>query len=431
MSAVIFFKQTTSFFIRAIFLLAGVLLTHLPVYALQPHEVLIIANLNVPESTELAEYYMSRRAIPRQNLLGVRVSSKETVSREEYMRDVLTPVREVLEARREMSPVRCLVLMTGIPLRIQPPAAALSVRAGQAGLNIELKKLEADLKLGARLTEPEKDEIAARIKELKGEIGKASLSDMGAALDSEIALALADGNYPLAMWIQNPFFEGFRGQKLRVEKRDVVMVSRLDGPSAQIVRRIIDDSLYVEANGLKGTAYFDARWPKPTNENLQGYAFYDNSIHNAAEQMRQSGRLDVVLDARSDLFQPGDCPDAALYCGWYSLAHYVDAFKWRRGAVAYHIASAECQTLKSGNSQVWCKRMLEEGVAATIGPVNEPYVQGFPVPEIFFGILSDGYYTLSEAYLLSIPFFSWQMVLVGDPLYRPFLVKPEAQAAER
>ena len=50
------------------------------------------------------------------------------------------------------------------------------------------------------------------------------------------------------------------------------------------------------------------------------------------------------------------------------------------------IASSECATLKQKGSQVWCKRMLEEGAAAVIGPVDEPYVQAFPVPEVFFGL---------------------------------------------
>ncbi len=27
---------------------------------------------------------------------------------------------------------------------------------------------------------------------------------------------------------------------------------------------------------------------------------------------------------------------------------------------------------------------------------------------------------LGESYLISIPYLSWQMVLLGDPLYQPF-----------
>ena len=133
----------------------------------------------------------------------------------------------------------------------------------------------------------------------------------------------------------------------------------------------------------------------------------------------------MIIDDRPELFEEGACLDAALYSGWYSLANYVDVFTWRQGAIGFHIASSECATLKRENSQVWCKRMLEEGVAATIGPVYEPYVQAFPMPDLFFTKLVEGYLTLGEVYLISLPFLSWQMVMIGDPLYLPF--KPAAE----
>lgn len=194
------------------------------------------------------------------------------------------------------------------------------------------------------------------------------------------------------------------------------MTSRLDGPSAKIVRRIIDDSIEAERDGIFGTAYFDARWKDPGKKKLSGYAFYDRSIHKAAQF--HSKILPVVLNDTQDLFQPGDCPNAVLYCGWYSLAKYIDAFQWAKGSVGYHIASNEAVTLRRKNSQVWCKRMLDNGIAATIGPTGEPYVQAFPVPEIFFNFLTEGYLTLAESYMVSLPFLSWKMVLIGDPLYR-------------
>ena len=53
-----------------------------------------------------------------------------------------------------------------------------------------------------------------------------------------------------------------------------------------------------------------------------------------------------------------------------------------------------------------------------IGPVGEPYVQSFPLPEIFFNFLTKGKLTLAESYLVSLPYLSWKQVLVGDPLYR-------------
>jgi hypothetical protein len=73
--------------------------------------------------------------------------------------------------------------------------------------------------------------------------------------------------------------------------------------------------------------------------------------------------------------------------------------------------------------------MLEKGVAATIGPVEEPYVQAFPLPELFFGLLLKGELTLVECYAASTPFLSWRMVLIGDPLYRPFAKSAEIRGA--
>lgn len=130
--------------------------------------------------------------------------------------------------------------------------------------------------------------------------------------------------------------------------------------------------------------------------------------------------MTTIVDAREELFTANGCPEAALYCGWYSLGRYIDSFVWQKGAIGYHIASAECMTLRDKKGTGWCLKMLEHGIAATIGPVYEPYVQGFPLPELFFTSLIEGHMSLGEAYLISLPYLSWQMVLIGDPLYQPF-----------
>ena len=64
--------------------------------------------------------------------------------------------------------------------------------------------------------------------------------------------------------------------------------------------------------------------------------------------------------------------------------------------------------------------MLEEGITATLGPVSEPYLLAFPLPEAFFGLLLTGKKSLVECYYLTKPFNSWRMMLIGDPLYNPF-----------
>jgi uncharacterized protein (TIGR03790 family) len=311
--------------------------------------------------------------------------------------------------------------MYGVPLKVQPAEMTAEEKHQVADLRKSREIVNKRIKaLDGRQKEQIK-KLRDKLSTIEKRISNLTKHDQRASFDSELALVLRD-DYPLSGWVPNPFFVGYRNENL--SRENILLVSRLDGPTDQIVKRIIDDSIEIEKTGLEGSAYFDARWKRPAeNQNKKpkiDYGFYDRSIHLAAERVAKSGRLPVVVNDKSELFKAGECPDAALYCGWYSLAKYVPAFTWQKGAVGFHIASSECSTLKSKNSRVWCKRMLEEGVAATIGPTSEPYVQAFPIPEIFFGLLVDGRLSLAECYALSKPFWSWQMVLVGDPLYRPF-----------
>ncbi len=393
------------------------------VLALSPDQVLVLANKNTRASVGLARYYMAQRGIPAKNLLELRVTEKESCSREDYEGKVVPRVRDYLRKNDPLGKIRCLVTVFGLPLKIMPPTMRREEKERMAGLKERRKALTRQLRALAPEEKEEWDRLGKESQALAKQIHILAKSNQRSSFDSELTLVRVEG-YPLEGWIPNPYFVGFRKRKLHFGKDRVMMVSRLDGPSEKIVRRIIRDSIQAERHGLKGTAYFDARWPKSdeakVNKMGTGYWFYDRSIQLGAERVQKSGRMKVVVNDKTELFQAGDCPDAALYCGWYSLGHYVDAFDWQPGAVGYHIASSECATLKEKKSRVWCKMMLEDGVSATIGPVYEPYVQAFPVPEVFFGLLVEGRLTLAECYALSLPFLSWQMVLVGDPLYRPF-----------
>ncbi len=285
-------------------------------------------------------------------------------------------------------------------------------------LDVKIKDIEDNIASGnyadSKIRAKKYDELSA-LKKSRNNFRK--YIDKVASLDSELSLVMKE-DYPLNMWLPNPFYLGFRTKTTSLKKSDVYMTSRLDAANQSIVKRIINDSIEAEKEGLKGSACFDARWKNPGTKKKSGYDFYDQSIHLAAKALSNKASIKVIINDEPGLFQKGESPDTALYCGWYKRAQYVDAFTWQKGSVGYHIASSECATLKNKGSQVWCKKMLDNGIAATIGPVGEPYVQSFPVPEIFFTFLTEGYLTLAESYLLSLPFLSWKMVLIGDPLYR-------------
>ena len=346
-----------------------------------PINVFIVVNENETKSMPLAVYYAQKRGIPEDHIIRIRTVTKEVCSRNEYEREIASPVRFFLQSRgRQDALSSCVVLMYGIPLRIADSEGKGSEKHGQSS----------------------------------------QIDDTCASVDSEMML-LYEPNYPLSGWIENPLLIGADNRNVFVDSTTMIMVARLDGPSPKVVSRIIDHSLEAEKNGLKGRAYFDARWPEAITDDMSGYAQFDRLIHRAARKIRKADVTPVILDSSTALFPEKSCPDAALYCGWYRLANYMDSFEWVTGAIGYHVASAECTTLKKKGSRVWCKMMIEKGVAATIGPVDEPYVQAFPLPDIFFECLLEGR-CLGESYLKSIPFLSWKMVLVGDPLYTPFAV---------
>jgi uncharacterized protein (TIGR03790 family) len=249
------------------------------------------------------------------------------------------------------------------------------------------------------------------------------------SFDSELSLIFWP-DYPLFRWQPNLMHYSY--DALGPSRRATMMVSRLAAPTLALAMKLVDTAVAVEQTGLTGKVYLDARGFEYNAKSDQrgSYGEYDQSLRDLAERLQQHTHLITVLDNKPELFQPGACPDAALYCGWYSLGKYVDAFQWRPGAVGYHPASMEAQTLTTPGSSVWCNAMLERGITATLGPVEEPYLLAFPLPDDFFSLLLTGRYTLVETYYRTCPFMSWVMVLVGDPLYNPFKNKPQLSESQ-
>ena len=256
--------------------------------------------------------------------------------------------------------------------------------------------------------------LSAMLDNLVGAVARIKGVETNASLDSELSMVMFD-DYDLYRWQPNEL-----KQRVLWIGTKTIMVSRLDGPGKDIVKGLIDKAIAAEKTGLKGNAYFDSRFGS-NNKSTSQYAEYDISIQKTAAIVEERTDFKVTQEQTGKLFAPGLCPDTALYCGWYSLRKYVDAFDFVDGAVGYHIASFEAISLRDAKSTQWCPAMLRDGITATIGPVAEPYLHAFPKPENFFAELIKGK-CLAEAYYRTKPLNSWQMLLVGDPLYVPFKV---------
>jgi len=288
--------------------------------------------------------------------------------------------------------------------------------------------------LSGDLNDPARDEARRIVRRhhglvgllgvLSNDISQVAVEETHSAVDSELMLLWWD-DYRRNRWILNTLNWRFRANPADRRRlgahywnRPVLMVGRIDGPTPEIAGRIIHDAIMAEREGVSGKVYIDARGL--SGKKPGGFTDYDDNLRDLASMLKEKTQLSVGRDNKEAVFAPGACPDTMLYCGWYSLRKYVDAFDFVRGSVGYHIASFEAISLKQANERGWCKSMLADGITATLGPVAEPYLQSFPLPADFFGLLLTGRFTLAECYAYTANFNSWMMMLLGDPLYRPF-----------
>jgi uncharacterized protein (TIGR03790 family) len=410
-------------------LILFVLIAGVAAYALEPDEILIIANDEISASVRIAQYYCTKRKVPERNLVYLPLGSvlETTISREDYNKKLVTPLRDKLTGEEYAGKIKCLLTTYGVPIVVEG-------RGQLEGKEDELNRLRELLTQEEKEIENlDSDEQATtkkkladtKIAQLKLLIEQNLGKETSASVDSELSMVLFQ-NYELYRWQPNRLQSKFSilGAEDELLSLDIgtLMVSRLDGPDEEIAKGLIDKALSAEKSGLKGIAYFDSRGI--TNDNQYGQ--YDKSLRDLAILTRYRRQLPVKEEQTEKLFSSGSCPETAIYCGWYNLREYVDAFDFIDGAVGFHISSLEAVGLRDSNAKTWCPAMLVDGITATLGAVAEPYLHSFPKPRDFFTELYEGF-CLVEAYYHTKSFNSWQLLLIGDPLYKPFIRHESSQ----
>jgi uncharacterized protein (TIGR03790 family) len=403
-----------------------------PAPALEPADVWLVVNKNVPESREVADHYIAKRGVPKGNVVVLDLPKGEDISRADYDARFADPLRDAIKDNKDK--VKVLLTTYGVPLRVGGQPASAEEKAELEKLRPDLeaaRKKRAELEKNKDADKKALDAARAEVTRLENRERILSHSESHACVDSELML-LWWPKYQLVRWVPNPlYFQATEGYRKRTAP--VVLTARLDGPTVEIAKRLVDDALAVEAKGLSGEVVIDARGikfdPKGKTDIGTGYGGYDESFREAAKLLESAG-MKVTLDQKETVLPAGSAKGVAIYCGWYSHGKFVDCCEYVPGAVAWHLASSEATTLRNKESQIWCPNLLKKGVAATIGPVAEPYTVGFPKPAEFFGFLATGEYTLVEAYARSMIMCSWMTVLVGDPLYNPFKKNAKLKSAD-
>jgi uncharacterized protein (TIGR03790 family) len=249
-----------------------------------------------------------------------------------------------------------------------------------------------------------------------------------ASVDSELS-CLWIGKYPRQKWIANPWHWGSAPQVVAQLRPRTVRVARIDGPTPEIARRVFEEAVAIEQRGLGGDAVLDARG-MTGNGQPGSYDAADQSIRDTAKYLTNDSGLNPIFDNNAGLLPDHSSEHAAIYCGWYSVRAYKPTVKLVPGSIAWHIASYEMVTLRHPMETGWCKGLMIDGADVTLGPVGEPYLIAFPPAAEFLGLLMTGKTNIAEAYWATVPITSWKMVLVGDPLYRPFAKRPAIEAKQ-
>jgi len=386
--------------------------------ALEPDEILVIANSEIASSVRIAQYYCRRRDVPADNLIAwpLGAGPSDRISRKDYERKLAEPLRGRLNGAKYAGRIKCLLTTYGVPMivgtRGQLEGQEGELRRLRELIEREKGKLEQSKQGEAgsnKQVSARKKQIDAKVAQLQYRIDWIIGKETNASVDSELSMVLFR-NYELYRWQPNRLMN--KSPYLDINS---LMVCRLDGPDEDIITGLVDKAIATEKTGLKGVAYIDSRGIR--RKDLYGH--FDQSLRDLVILTRLRTEMPVKEEQTAELFAPGSCPQTAIYCGWYSLGKYIDAFDFVDGAVGYHIASFEAIALRDPNSSHWCPAMLKDGITATFGAVAEPYLHSFPEPQAFFMELYEGN-CLVEAFYHTKPFNSWRLVLIGDPLYRPF-----------
>jgi uncharacterized protein (TIGR03790 family) len=349
-------------------------------FAQTAENILLIVNETNPTSTDVGAYYAQKRNIPQTNILRIKTSVDDNITREEYERQIELPIRGWLIRNFAQDRILYFVLAKGIPLRI---------------------------------------------------IGTSGKEGTTASVDSELTLLyrrLLGHAVPMAGLINNPYFQAdvpiAQAKQFSHADHDIYLVSRLDGYSSADIRALIDRGF---APSKEGKILLDGKGSAEEKGDVW--------LKAAADQLTRMGLKERVIFDSSKTVLTG----AKKVLGYYSWGtsdpeiriHRFD-FELVPGALAGMYVGTDGRTFTElsmnsdpGTHQSLAADLIREGVTGISAHVSDPFLEGTIHPNILFPAYLSGF-NLIESYYLAMPYLSWQSVIVGDPLCAPFREKSMA-----
>jgi uncharacterized protein (TIGR03790 family) len=364
--------------------------------------VILLANSDDPDSLRIARHYAEARGVPLANIVSLRMPLTETISWGEFITTIWQPLLAQLVRDQWID---------AIPMD-------LTDAIGRKKYFVNGHRIAALVTCrGVPLKIADNKELFAEVLPFTR---RHEFRTNAGAVDAELSL-LALPNYPINAFIPNPLFQNERPAKH--EAMQIVKVSRLDGPTVDDALGLVDRAMAAERTGLLGRAYVDI-----ANRDALGDGWFEAT----ARQLRELG-FDTSVDRDNATMPAGARIDAAvLYFGWYAGSvngpFDLPGFRFPPGAIVQHIHSFSALTMRQSEGG-WTGAFVARGATATVGNVYEPYLTFSHRPNLLLKALARGA-TLVDAGYYALQAVSWQEVLIGDPLYRPFAVSLDEQLAQ-
>jgi uncharacterized protein (TIGR03790 family) len=386
------------------------LLAHIPLLAEEEpqtqgpdlvDETIVLFNERAADSRQLAFYYAKKRQIAEERVIGLDCPEEEEISREQYETSIRRPLLEKLFRTGWWK----LQQTEFTDPNNQQSRPAMTVAESEIKVCCVIRGIP--LKIRREQTSP-----------------KPAQEDE-ACVDSELC-SLGLPKQTLAGPLRNPFYKQPMRFQLFPAAAGMLLVGRLDGPDTDTVKRMIDDALAAEKEGLRGRAVIDLA------QKTGAYKEGEDWLAQSAVFFREHG-VPVYIDREESLIPDHwPLPDTAFYFGWYagaaSGAVASPSFRFAPGAIACHLHSYSASTLRS-TDQAWLGPLLHQGATAAMGNVYEPYLSLTVHFDQLNRLLLEGY-TVAEAAWNATPALSWMNVVCTDPLYRPYSRGPGAVMGE-
>jgi uncharacterized protein (TIGR03790 family) len=347
--------------------------------------VAVVINTASQASVEIGEYYARKRDVPASNVIRITAPVDETVTRGVYQTSIEAAIANALNDAGLQDRVLYIVLTKDVPLRI----------TGRSGA--------------------------------RGDAG---------SVDSELTLLyrrMTGRDVLLTGTVDNPYYAGARPisgvRRFSHRDQDIYLVTRLDGFTVQDALSLVDRAL---TPSTEGRVLLDRR------SGATGMA--ELWLVEAASRLRELGH--DTADIVEALPREGS---TASLLGYFSWGSNDPANRRRRtglrfgaGAIAATLAGLDARTFltppetwQPGGSiadranifaqatQSLTADLIRDGVTGAAGNVAEPLLSSAIRPQVLFPAYFSGF-NLAESFYLALPHLSWQSVVLGDPLCRPF-----------